>query len=67
MKKVILLTGATDGIGFATAKKLLDMGHHILLHGRNTNKLSATAETLQAETNPTISKYRNLCSRLILP
>ena len=39
MPKTILITGATDGIGFETAKMLIDQGHHVLLHGRNPDKL----------------------------
>lgn len=39
MKKTILITGSTDGIGLATAKMLAIKGHNILLHGRNVNKL----------------------------
>ncbi|MGF1767318.1 SDR family NAD(P)-dependent oxidoreductase [Enterovibrio makurazakiensis] len=39
MKKTLFLTGATDGIGFETAKKLAADGHTLLLHGRNSAKL----------------------------
>lgn len=45
MKK-ILLTGATDGIGLETAKMLAARGHHLLLHGRNPEKLARTVEIL---------------------
>jgi NAD(P)-dependent dehydrogenase (short-subunit alcohol dehydrogenase family) len=40
MQKVILLTGATDGIGLETANMLLSQGHKVLLHGRNPQKLA---------------------------
>ena len=33
--KTILVTGATRGIGYATAKRLLDRGQHVLALGRN--------------------------------
>ncbi len=39
MPKTILLTGATDGIGLETAKKLASFGHTLLLHGRSQQKL----------------------------
>ncbi len=39
MQKTILVTGATDGIGFETVKMLVSMGHNVLLHGRNQSKL----------------------------
>ncbi|ERB65705.1 hypothetical protein N779_08415 [Vibrio coralliilyticus OCN008] len=38
MKKVILITGATDGIGFETAKSLVQLGHHVIVHGRSESK-----------------------------
>ena len=39
MPKTILLTGATDGIGRAAAQRLIEAGHHVLLHGRSAQKL----------------------------
>ncbi len=41
MAKTVLITGATDGIGLVTAQALLKRGHHTILHGRNTEKLTA--------------------------
>ena len=39
MKKTLLITGSTDGIGLEAAKLLASLGHHVLVHGRNPAKL----------------------------
>ena len=49
MKKTILLTGATDGIGLETAKMLLAQGHTVLLHGRDQDKLNTVQASLNAD------------------
>lgn len=60
MKKTVLITGSTDGIGLLTAKKLAAAGHHVLLHGRSESKL-AVAKT---EVGGTSQSYLADLSRL---
>src|SRR5438045_3635434 len=36
--KTVLVTGSTDGIGLATAKKLFVSGHRVVVHGRDESK-----------------------------
>lgn len=42
----ILVTGATDGIGLATAKALVGSQKKLLVHGRNEAKATAAAKTV---------------------
>lgn len=46
MQKTILVTGSTDGIGLETARILVSLGHHVLLHGRNPAKLEKVEKRL---------------------
>lgn len=48
----ILITGATDGIGRETAKKLAAAGHTLMLHGRSQAKLDALRDELAAYNAP---------------
>ena len=48
MVKTILITGATDGIGKHLAKKFASQGHHIILHGRNPQKLELALQEVRA-------------------
>ncbi|KAI1786748.1 NAD(P)-binding protein [Ganoderma leucocontextum] len=43
-----IVTGATDGIGKATAAELLTRGFNLILHGRNEAKMQKVVEELRA-------------------
>lgn len=55
--KTILVTGSTDGIGYETAKQLVEMGHRVLLHGRNSEKLASVVNKLSAMQVGQISSF----------
>ena len=58
MVKTILITGSTDGIGKYLAKKLASEGHHVILHGRNPQKLElATQEVRSVSLRGRVSSY----------
>jgi NADP-dependent 3-hydroxy acid dehydrogenase YdfG len=45
--KVVLITGASSGIGHATALRLAGQGHHVVLGARRTDRLATLAETIR--------------------
>ncbi|MEU0342379.1 SDR family oxidoreductase [Streptomyces bobili] len=47
-RKVVLVTGASSGIGEATAKLLAERGHHVVLGARRTGRLEELAEEIRA-------------------
>lgn len=49
MKKVVLITGATSGIGLACAKKFAENGDRLILTGRNEERLSEIRKDLTDE------------------
>lgn len=48
-RRVILVTGSTDGIGRATARALAAAGAKVILHGRSKAKVDAALATLTEE------------------
>ncbi len=53
INKTALITGATDGIGFETAKMFAKNGHDIILHGRSSKKIEDVKNFL-LEINPNL-------------
>jgi len=48
-QRVVLVTGATDGIGRQTARALAAAGLRVIAHGRSKAKVDKTLETLRGE------------------
>ncbi|BDZ64376.1 SDR family NAD(P)-dependent oxidoreductase [Agromyces mangrovi Wang et al. 2018] len=48
-QRTIVITGASDGIGAAAARKLAERGDRVLLIGRSAEKLAAVADPIGAE------------------
>ncbi len=47
--KLALITGSSAGIGFALARALGEAGAHVVINGRNAEKVSAAAQALKDE------------------
>jgi NAD(P)-dependent dehydrogenase (short-subunit alcohol dehydrogenase family) len=50
-ERIILVTGASDGIGKALASHAASLGAQVILHGKNTKKLEAVYDEIEALDN----------------
>lgn len=50
-EKIVLITGATSGIGKVTAKVLAKKGYRVVIHGRSKTKIDATIDEIKSEVN----------------
>ncbi|XP_049623759.1 dehydrogenase/reductase SDR family member on chromosome X [Suncus etruscus] len=48
--RVAIVTGGTDGIGYATAKQLARLGMHVVLAGNNEGRARDAVDSIRAET-----------------
>jgi NAD(P)-dependent dehydrogenase (short-subunit alcohol dehydrogenase family) len=46
LPKTVVITGASDGVGAAAARRLVDDGHHVVVVGRSADKTKAVADEL---------------------
>lgn len=46
--RIILITGASDGIGKALAIRVAELGAQVILHGRNVQKLESVYDAIEA-------------------
>ncbi|MBO4262518.1 MAG: SDR family NAD(P)-dependent oxidoreductase [Clostridia bacterium] len=49
MNKRIVITGASDGIGFAAARRLKELGNEVIIAGRSPEKTQRRAEEIGAD------------------
>jgi len=47
MNKIVLITGATSGIGKACAEKYAAAGYHLIITGRRADRLATLKEELE--------------------
>ncbi len=63
MRKIVLVTGATSGIGRACAIKFGEKGYRLIVNGRNQEKLDSLTEELRGRGFEVLPLLFNVCDR----
>ena len=48
MKKIVVVTGANRGIGLAVSRQMADLGFHVIMTGRSSEKIQASLQEITA-------------------
>lgn len=62
-KSVVLVTGASSGIGLGCARKFAANGYRVILNGRNAERLAEAKATIDAEGGETYLLPFDVCNR----
>ena len=62
--KTVLVTGATDGIGKATAHQLAQLGARVVVHGRSPERLRQAAEEIRSASGMVVETLQGDLSSL---
>lgn len=54
MSKIVLVTGATDGIGKMTAQRLAADGYEVIVHGRDQKRVDQAIAEIKKQTSATL-------------
>ena len=60
----IFVSGSTDGLGLATATSLLEQGHEVLVHGRNSERISQIQPLLNKGAKAVIGDLSQLAQQI---
>jgi NAD(P)-dependent dehydrogenase (short-subunit alcohol dehydrogenase family) len=47
LQPTVLVTGSTDGIGLTTAKNMAANGFHVIVHGRDSSRITKACQTIR--------------------
>ncbi|PZX60867.1 SDR family NAD(P)-dependent oxidoreductase [Hydrotalea sandarakina] len=56
----IFITGSADGLGFLAAKQLINLGHNVVLHARNTTRAEQLKAKLPEAANVLIADFSDI-------